>query len=187
MSMIVLSSHRNLQPNIGFSSFLGSRQRTSFSHGSVHCHKTWRPSMLLKTKPDIKDGVLSIKGKDALTGVPENIVVTPWTDSSAFVGATSSHSSSRHVFKLGVIQDARLLCLFRFKIWWMIPRVGNSGSDIPVETQMMLLEARESKESLSYVLFLPVLDGEFRSSLQGNSANELELCVESGKIYVNVT
>ena len=60
--------------------------------------------MLLKTKPDIKDGVLSIKGKDALTGVPENIVVTPWTDSSAFVGATSSHSSSRHVFKLGVIQ-----------------------------------------------------------------------------------
>ncbi|GFS45666.1 seed imbibition 1 [Actinidia rufa] len=136
--------------------------------------------MLLKTKPDIKDGVLSIKGKDALTGVPDNIVVTPWTDSSAFVGATSSHSSSRHVFKLGVIQDARLLCLFRFKIWWMIPRVGNSGSDIPVETQMMLLEARESKESLSYVLFLPVLDGEFRSSLQGNSANELELCVESG-------
>ena len=87
----------------------------------------------------------------------------------------------------GRCRDARLLCLFRFKIWWMIPRVGNSGSDIPVDTQMLLLEAGESKESISYVLFLPVLDGEFRSSLQGNSANELELCVESGKIHVNVT
>lgn len=69
----------------------------------------------------------------------------------------------------------------------MIPRVGNSGSDIPVETQMLLLEAREgmdsqsSEENNSYIIFLPVLDGAFRSSLQGNSFNELELCVESGK------
>lgn len=69
----------------------------------------------------------------------------------------------------------------------MIPRVGNSGSDIPIETQMLLLEAKEesaldgSNGSGSYILFLPVLDGEFRSSLQGNSANELELCLESGK------
>jgi len=71
----------------------------------------------------------------------------------------------------------------------MIPRVGNSGRDIPVETQMLLLEARErmdsqsSKEQNSYIIFLPVLDGEFRSSLQGNSSNELELCVESGKDF----
>lgn len=68
----------------------------------------------------------------------------------------------------------------------MIPRVGNSGSDIPVETQMLLLEAREgmdsqsSEENNSYIIFLPVLDGAFRSSLQGNLFNELELCVESG-------
>lgn len=65
--------------------------------------------------------------------------------------------------------------------------MGNSGSDIPVETQMLLLEARKepssdaSDDSTSYILFLPVIDGEFRSSLQGNSLDELELCVESGK------
>ncbi|KAK7331185.1 hypothetical protein VNO77_25403 [Canavalia gladiata] len=51
---------------------------------------------------------------------------------------------------------------------------------------MLLLEAKEgtdsqlSKEDNSFILFLQVLDGEFRSSLQGNSSNELELCVESG-------
>ena len=71
----------------------------------------------------------------------------------------------------------------------MIPRVGNSGSDIPVETQMLLLEVREAPDfgasnetTTSYIIFLPVLDGDFRSSLQGNSSNELQFCVESGKI-----
>jgi len=67
----------------------------------------------------------------------------------------------------------------------MIPRVGVSGSDIPVETQMLLLEVREGSDlepsdEPSYILFLPVLDGKFRSSLQGNMADELELCIESG-------
>ncbi|BAT87605.1 hypothetical protein VIGAN_05099400 [Vigna angularis var. angularis] len=153
---------------------------------SKGCCRQWKHSMVVNAKTLLKDGILSVDGKDALRGVPENVVVTPFTASSAFIGASSADASSRLVFKLGVIQDVRLLCLFRFKIWWMIPRVGNSGSDIPVETQMLLLEARErmdsqsSKEQNSYIIFLPVLDGEFRSSLQGNSSNELELCVESG-------
>lgn len=60
--------------------------------------------MYVNGRPVLKDGNLSINGKDALTGVPDNIVVTPFTNTSAFVGATSSDSCSRHVFKLGVIQ-----------------------------------------------------------------------------------
>ncbi|CAK7323377.1 unnamed protein product [Dovyalis caffra] len=151
----------------------------------TNCNK-WKHSMFVSAKPSLKDGTLSLNGKEAITGVPDNVFLTPVTDSSAFLGATSSESSSRHVFKLGVILDVRLLSLFRFKVWWMIPRVGNSGSDIPIETQMLLLEARKgqdldkSNDSPSYILFLPFLDGEFRSSLQGNSSNELEFCLESG-------
>ncbi|KAI5559799.1 hypothetical protein BDE02_16G002100 [Populus trichocarpa] len=150
-----------------------------------NCYK-WKHSMFISTKPLLKDGTLSLNGQEAITGVPDNVFLTPLSDSSAFLGATSSQSSSRHVFKLGVIQDVRLLSLFRFKVWWMIPRVGNSGSDIPIETQMLLLEARKgpdldkSNDSPSYIIFLPLLDGEFRSSLQGNSSNELEFCLESG-------
>ncbi|KAL6332656.1 hypothetical protein AAG906_009996 [Vitis piasezkii] len=178
----------SLQLNVPFSSFL-SPKHTIFTSphghgfGCVCLHKTWRrpPSMFLTNKPVIKDGVLSINGKDTLTGVPDNVVVTPLSNSSAFVGATSTLPDSRHVFRLGLIQDIRLLCLFRFKLWWMIPRMGNSGQDIPIETQMLLLEAKEEPDGpASYILFLPVLDGEFRSSLQGNQSNELELCVESG-------
>ncbi|KAL4627995.1 hypothetical protein ACB092_05G205800 [Castanea dentata] len=182
---------RFLQLNSPFSSFLlPSNQRVLYhGHGGRRLGQlqTCRQSMFLNAKPVLKDGTLSINGKEALTGVPDNVVITPLTDSSAFVGATSTgDASSRLVFKLGVIKDVRLLCIFRFKIWWMIPRVGNSGSDIPIETQMLLLEAREGAEldaknkATSYIIFLPVLDGEFRSSLQGNSSNELQFCVESG-------
>ncbi|XP_062160527.1 probable galactinol--sucrose galactosyltransferase 2 [Alnus glutinosa] len=171
-----------------FSSFLSSKQRI-LAHGGhrrLSSLQSSRHSMFLSTKPVLKDGTLSINEKIALTEVPDNVVVTPLTNSSAFVGATSTEASSRHVFKLGVIEDVRLLSLFRFKMWWMIPRVGDSGSDIPIETQTLLLEVREapgfgaSNETTSYIIFLPVLDGEFRSSLQGNSSNELQFCVESG-------
>lgn len=67
--------------------------------------------MFLSTKPVLKNGTLSINGKDALTGVPDNVVVTPLTNSSAFVGATSADANSRLVFKLGVIEYA---CSFSF-------------------------------------------------------------------------
>jgi hypothetical protein len=84
------------------------------------------------------------------------------------------------------------LSLFRVKIWWMIPCFGKSGSEIPMETQMLLLEARQDSvlldetssdpntENTFYVHFLPVLDGQFRTSLQGTPENELKFCIESG-------
>lgn len=75
----------------------------------------------------------------------------------------------------------------------MIPRVGKSGSEIPLETQLLLLEATQDSSLSSeisprkfdanpfYILLLPVLHGPFRTSLQGTSANELQFCVESGQ------
>ncbi|KAM4107472.1 hypothetical protein ACB094_04G147900 [Castanea mollissima] len=73
----------------------------------------------------------------------------------------------------------------------MIPSFGTAGCDVPIETQFLLLEARDASsihdenskttsENTFYILFLPVLDGLFRTTLQGTSANELDLCVESG-------
>ncbi|KAL6281006.1 hypothetical protein ACE6H2_017887 [Prunus campanulata] len=83
------------------------------------------------------------------------------------------------------------MCLFRFKLWWMIPSFEDSGCEVPAETQMLLLETREKStvqnglfepttENSLYILLLPVLDGPFRASLQGNTVNELEFCIESG-------
>lgn len=60
--------------------------------------------MFVNGTPVLEDGNLRINGKDALTDVPGNVVVTPFTNTSAFVGATATSADSRHVFKLGVIQ-----------------------------------------------------------------------------------
>ncbi|KAJ9184225.1 hypothetical protein P3X46_003972 [Hevea brasiliensis] len=194
ISMSITMFSRPRQPNSFFSSsfLIPSNSRTAlslFSHRSLRrLNKSnankWRHSMCIITKPALKDGTLTVNGKPALAGVPDNVFLAPLTESqsSAFLGASSTESSSRHVFKLGVVRNVRLLSLFRFKLWWMIPRVGDSGSDIPIETQMLLMEVSKGPDngSPSYIVFLPVLDGEFRSSLQGNSSDELELCVESG-------
>ncbi|KAG9446461.1 hypothetical protein H6P81_012589 [Aristolochia fimbriata] len=147
--------------------------------------------MTISAAPVIKDDCLKVRGKVVLTGMPGNVVLSPADSGSAFLGATSSTPDSRHVFTLGTLEGYRLLCLFRFKIWWMIPRFGKACSEIPCETQLLLLEAREdsafieetvdsTKGNTFYILFLPVLDGPFRASLQGNPTNELQFCVESG-------
>lgn len=68
---------------------------------------TGRFRMFLKTKPLLKDGVLSFNGTEALNGIPDNVVITPLSESSAFLGVTSTThttSSSRLVFKLGIIK-----------------------------------------------------------------------------------
>ncbi|KAL7115385.1 hypothetical protein ACP275_04G181600 [Erythranthe tilingii] len=151
--------------------------------------------MTITATPVIKNGCLTVRGKVVLTGVPENISVSPANAGSAFVGANSTASSSRHVFNLGVLEDCKFMCLFIAKIWWMIPRIGKSGSEIPMETQMLLLEVGEesvlsasdeetsfeaANENKFYVLVLPVLDGAFRTTLQGTPSNDLQFCYESG-------
>lgn len=158
--------------------------------------------MTITATPIVKDGCLMVRGKVVLTGVPENVAVSQvGSGGSAFLGATSTSPSSRHVFSLGVLEGGyKFLSLFRVKIWWMIPRVGKSGSEIPLETQMLLLEAREQSalhdeissdpnytENTFYILFLPVLEGQFRTSLQGTPANELQFCVESGDVNVQTS
>ncbi|KAL0356336.1 UNVERIFIED_CONTAM: putative galactinol--sucrose galactosyltransferase 2 [Sesamum radiatum] len=140
--------------------------------------------MTVAAAPCIKDGSLMANGKVVLTGVPSNVAVYPVTDglssssspSAAFLGASSVIPSSDMFLVLGFLR-----------------------SDIPVETQLLLLEVREnsavcddissgqSADNTFYVLLLPVLEGQFRATLQGTKANELEFCVESGDAHVQTT
>ncbi|XP_010250976.1 PREDICTED: probable galactinol--sucrose galactosyltransferase 2 [Nelumbo nucifera] len=186
MLSIWSSSSYSLRSSTLFAGLNRSRQLCRF-----WCKKTTTDKMAITATPSIRDGCLTVRGKVVLNGVPPNIVTSPAGCGSAFVGATSNAASSRHVFNLGVFEGYRFLSLFRFKIWWMIPRVGKSGSDVPLETQMLLLEAREDSglhddETIKptaenfFILILPVLDGQFRTCLQGNSNNQLQFCIESG-------
>lgn len=79
------------------------------------------------------------------------------------------------------------MCLFRFKLWWMTQRMGTCGKDIPLETQFMLIESKDTSSDENedsptiYTILLPLLEGQFRAVLQGNEKNELEICLESGE------
>lgn len=77
------------------------------------------------------------------------------------------------------------MCVFRFKLWWMTQRMGSCGQDIPFETQFLIVEANQGSDcatenGATYVVFLPLLEGNFRAVLQGNAQHELEICLESG-------
>ncbi|XP_059643705.1 probable galactinol--sucrose galactosyltransferase 2 [Cornus florida] len=184
------SSHKALHSLVG----------EVWSKTNSNSNSSRQAQMTVTAEPCVTDGCLTVNGKVVLTGVPSNVSVSSSPAcGSAFLGATSPTSSSRHVFTLGVLQEFNFLSLFKFKIWWMIPRVGKLGSEIRMETQMLLLEAKEESAihgenyseptagSTFYILLLPVLDGQFRSSLQGTPSNELQFCVESGDAYVQTT
>ncbi|KAK6127356.1 hypothetical protein DH2020_038899 [Rehmannia glutinosa] len=163
----------------------------SFSCNAVNSQTfTEREKMTVTPKICVNEGNLVVHGKTILTGVPDNIVLTPGSGvglmAGAFIGATASHSKSLHVFPVGVLEDVRFMCLFRFKLWWMTQRMGTCGKDIPLETQFMLVESKDTSEGehedipTIYTVFLPLLEGQFRAVLQGNEKNELEICLESG-------
>ncbi|KAG5072215.1 hypothetical protein JHK86_007426 [Glycine max] len=144
--------------------------------------------MTVTPKISVNDGKLVVHGKTILTGVPDNVVLTPGSGrglvTGAFVGATASHSKSLHVFQMGVLEGLRFMCCFRFKLWWMTQRMGTCGRDVPLETQFMLIESKESETDgenspIIYTVLLPLLEGQFRAVLQGNDKNEIEICLES--------
>ncbi|XP_057983468.1 probable galactinol--sucrose galactosyltransferase 1 [Malania oleifera] len=135
----------------------------------------------------VADGRLLVLGSCILTDVHDNIVVTPAAGGDlvhgAFVGVRSDRVGSRRVFPVGKLQGLRFMCVFRFKLWWMTQRMGSCGKDIPFETQFLIVEAQDGShfgQSSQYVVFLPILEGDFRAVLQGNAHNEMEICLESG-------
>ncbi|KAK9104394.1 hypothetical protein Scep_021238 [Stephania cephalantha] len=139
---------------------------------------------------------LMANGHVILSDVPSNIVATPSSSivsregiesitdlqRGCFVGFNSKDSLSRHVVSLGRLKDIRFMSIFRFKVWWTTLWVGNKGSDIEHETQMMVLE--KSNHGRPYVLLLPLIEGPFRASLQPGENDNVDICVESGSSKV---
>ncbi|KAL3362891.1 hypothetical protein AABB24_012271, partial [Solanum stoloniferum] len=142
----------------------------------------------------ISDRKLMVKDRTILTNVPDNILTTPGAASGplegVFLGAEFDHDNSSHVVSLGKLQDVRFLSCFRFKLWWMAQKMGDRGSEIPMETQFLLVETKDGShlgsnnnnndDNIVYAVFLPLIEGSFRGVLQGNPEDELELCLESG-------
>ncbi|KAL3643293.1 flavodoxin-like fold protein [Castilleja foliolosa] len=147
----------------------------------------------------VSDGGLNVLGETILSDVYDNIILTPAAGglltNGAFIGVQSDHVGSRRVFPVGKLQELRFMCVFRFKLWWMTQRMGSTGQDIPFETQFLIVEGRDggstagkegNEQPALYVVFLPILEGDFRAVLQGNANEELEICIESGFDFLSI-
>uniref|UniRef100_M8CEM6 galactinol--sucrose galactosyltransferase n=1 Tax=Aegilops tauschii TaxID=37682 RepID=M8CEM6_AEGTA len=138
----------------------------------------------------VSDGRLAVRGRTVLSGVPDNVTAAHASGAGlvdgAFVGATAGEAKSHHVFTFGTLRDCRFMCLFRFKLWWMTQRMGTSGRDVPLETQFILIEVPaaagndDGDSEPVYLVMLPLLEGQFRTVLQGNDQDQLQICIESG-------
>lgn len=86
---------------------------------------------------------------------------------------------SRELFEinLGQIPDLKyFMAAFRNKSCWMIPKVGKNVSEIPHETQFLLVET----DINNYLMFIPLVDTSMRCSIGGNANGQLELIAETG-------
>nr|CAB3469689.1 unnamed protein product [Digitaria exilis] len=146
--------------------------------------------MTITSSVKLAGGTLMVSGRTVLSGVPAGVVASSAAAEGpvdgVFIGADLAEPASRHVISLGALRGMRFMACFRSKLWWMSQWMGDKGGDVPHETQFLLVESTggEDDTAAAYVVFLPLVDGAFRASLQGGGASagddELELCVESG-------
>lgn len=71
----------------------------------------------------------------------------------------------------------------RNKLWWMVPEWGSAASDLPPETQFLLVELREGGP---YAVVLPLIDNNtFRGTLRGRRCAPSQYHLES--LLANLT
>ncbi|KAK2968330.1 hypothetical protein RJ640_021719 [Escallonia rubra] len=144
---------------------------------------------------DLSDGKFYVNGVPLLSEVPSNITFKSFSSISqssdapsalfervqsvsykgGFLGFRKEETSDRLMNSLGKFSGRDFLSIFRFKIWWSTQWVGNSGSDLQMETQWVLFDVPEIK---SYVLILPITEG---------SDDHVMICAESGSTQVKAS
>ncbi|KAL3572299.1 hypothetical protein D5086_026203 [Populus alba] len=154
---------------------------------------------------DLSTGKFSVKGFPLLSEVPSNVTFAPFFSSiwkppdaplallqrvqalshkGGFLGFHKEAPSDRLINSLGKFTGREFLSIFRFKTWWSTMWVGNSGSDLQMETQWVLLNVPEIR---SYVIIIPVIDGSLRSALHPGTDGHVMICAESGSTKVTAS
>ncbi|KAL8497858.1 hypothetical protein ACS0TY_021270 [Phlomoides rotata] len=176
-------------------SFASNNRVLAYRGSEVEANTDKESAMTIKPAVRISERKLVVKDRTILTNVPENVIATSGAAAGpvegVFLGAAFDKDSNNHVVSLGTLRDVRFLACFRFKLWWMAQKMGDKGRDIPLETQFLLVETKDGshleadidgddENKIVYTVFLPLVEGPFKACLQGNSADELELCLWSG-------
>jgi raffinose synthase len=122
--------------------------------------------------------VLTLNGAAVLAEVPA--AVTLQSDPAGvgvFLVASQEVPTDRLLLPLGKPTVVRWTACHRYDPWWMKPvtGTGEQSAAIPAETQSLLAELADGRVAV----FVPLLDGAFRCSLEGNAAGELLVVAES--------
>lgn len=98
------------------------------------------------------------------------------SEEGAFLKFQTEKPASRIVMTIGIIPNLmRFTACNRYEPFWMRPKAGEKISEIPIETQYLLVEM----ENGDCLLLVPLIDGAFRCSIQGREDGGLELVAES--------
>jgi len=109
------------------------------------------------------DGKLCLQGAPILTEVPDNVFLTSLSSitctncdtiaafpsvavnahKGSFIGFNAENPSSRVLNSLGKLKDIKFMSIFRFKVWWATMLSGRNGSDLQIETQLILLHIED--------------------------------------------
>ena len=136
-----------------------------------------RPYAMPIQRPPVS---LSLDGRPLLENPdPGLAVITDATGAGAFLVAQAPRPGTRLTWRLGTIPGVRrFLACARDGAWWMVPRTGTAVSQVPVETQFLLLDLEDGEQ----VLIVPLLERGMRFTLEG-SANGLVLVGETGDAF----
>ncbi|TKY61695.1 Stachyose synthase [Spatholobus suberectus] len=153
---------------------------------------------------DLSDGKFTVRGVPLLCQVPDNVTFSSFSSicepreappsilqrviatshKGGFFGFSQVSPSDRLTNSLGGFSGRSFLSIFRFKTWWSTQWVGNSGSDLQMETQWVLVQVPEIK---SYVVIIPIIEKSFRSALHPGSDGHVMICAESGSTRVKAS
>jgi raffinose synthase len=129
--------------------------------------------------------LLEAEGSPLLEGLaPELSAQADPLGNGVFIVARAAATSSRHRFGLGKIPKlARFSACHRDEAYWMQPCAGTRLSEVPPETQSLLVELEDGR----FLFVIPLIDELFRFSLLGKGDDSLGLLAETGDAFATGT
>lgn len=126
----------------------------------------------------LEDGQLVLKGQVLLTHMdPDVEMVSDDQRTGCFLLCRSKEMRSYHAVTLGRLpSEVTFAGCSRYDPYWVEPFVTGICDEIPYETQFLC----GSLANGSYLVLLPILDGNFRCSLHGRKDGCLGAIAESG-------
>ena len=111
----------------------------------------------------LKDGTVQFAdGTVLLEEAASELRPSPSASGGIFLHAEFGAAADTHDIKLGLLCGSRLLGCARTTRYWVAPCFCDTASELPLETQFVLVERAPGGP---YALLLPLLDDAFRSTL----------------------